>query len=278
MAIERMYRQAAEVNRDFGPIASLPPCFDYGVGGVWQGMSRHRFREFTNFSTAQERNRRVAEQLLSELDALLLSYCIKGCPQPCVNEERDVAGVPVTPLFEQFYYHFQGQIVVIVVSRKPTCPDGQGRIDAHNKYVITEDAFLARRDSLAARQKWELKRALLRKMKLPHILAGPRPMLVEEQEDISALTIADQQCGAVREKVLNLDWPGFRTLSPAASNASSSDGHSSQGEESESEALVSEAAARYVPPYRREGNTSPCRTGRGCYDKGCITPGQFSDW
>ena len=114
MAIERMYRQAAEVNRDFGPIATLPPCFDYGVGGVWQGMSRHRFREFTNFSTAQERNHRVAEQLLSELDALLLSHCIKGCPQPCANEERDVAGVPVTPLFEQFYYHFQGQIVVIV--------------------------------------------------------------------------------------------------------------------------------------------------------------------
>ena len=103
-------------------------------------------------------------------------------------------------------------------------------------------------------------------------------MLVEEQEDISALTIADQQCGAVREKVLNLDWPGFRTLTPAASNASSSDGHSSQGEESESEALVSEAAARYVPPYRRATDTSPRRTGRGCYDASSATPGQFSDW
>ena len=108
--------------------------------------------------------------------------------------------------------------------------------------------------------------------------ARRRVALASVRGNITCSGLADQQCGAVREKVLNLDWPGFRTLSPAASNASSSDGHSTQGEESESEALVSEAAARYVPPYRREGNTSPCRTGRGCYDKGCITPGQFSDW
>ena len=120
MAIERLFCQAAEVNKEFGPVATLPPCFDYGIGCVWQGMSCYRFREFTNFSTTQERNHRVAEQLLNELDTMLLSYCIKGCPQPCVNEERDVAGLPVTPLLEQFYYHFQGQIVVIVVSRKPT--------------------------------------------------------------------------------------------------------------------------------------------------------------
>ena len=31
MAIERMYRQAAEVNKEFGPVATLPPCFDYGI-------------------------------------------------------------------------------------------------------------------------------------------------------------------------------------------------------------------------------------------------------
>ena len=178
-------------------VALVPDYFNPDLDGEWQFMTEDEYEQYIDFSIEKFRLHHVAEFKLKQIEEAPLLYCIAGCSHDCTRKFSERGQLLAPALFNVYYLRVGVQLITIVVSCKPTEPAGDGYRDHGGRFVITEVAFGARKTSLVALQKWNLKRAVLRQFELPHIIAGPQPELHELQEDFDPAHFPDQQCGAV---------------------------------------------------------------------------------
>ena len=97
-------------------------------------------------------------------------------------------------------------------------PGGTGMVDADGQFIIDPAAFIRRRDSLVAANRWQLKRALLREMQLPHTAAaGAKPEVQERQESMKGAVFLSQGCSTRQPLMLNRKWPVFLRVDVSSS-------------------------------------------------------------
>ena len=201
MALHRFYKMAYDLDAGTeGTAAVIPVSYSPRDNAPYLGLSAADFEKYTDFSEAQLRQHRWAEQQLQAIDDAPLRYCVQGCLRPCFYFNRDKQGRSPTPRIEQLYLRVDDRTEVVLVSRKPTAY-GEGQLDYQNNFVITQAAFEKRRDSLVAVRKWELKREFLRKADLPVLAAGDRPVSREVQETLDHLILPEQLCGTERNVI-----------------------------------------------------------------------------
>ena len=217
MSLERLYRAAYDQNMRCGgtSVALVPDFFDPFMHGEWQLMTEAEYEQLINFTPEQLMLHRTAESNLREIDTAPLTYCMNGCLHDCTQLVGERGQLLPPALFRVYYLRAGGDLVKIVVSCKPSMPAGDGYCDHGGRFVITEAAFAARKASLVAKRRWELKLDLLQHADLPHIVAGRMPELREEQEYFDDDAFPDQQCGAVRVGIGSPMLADFMMIQPA---------------------------------------------------------------
>ena len=217
MSLERLYRAAYDQNMRCGgtSVALVPDFFDPFMHGEWQLMTEAEYEQLINFTPEQLMLHRTAESNLREIDTAPLTYCMNGCLHDCTQLVGERGQLLPPALFRVYYLRAGGDLVKIVVSCKPSMPAGDGYCDHGGRFIITEAAFAARKASLVAKRRWELKLDLLQHADLPHIVAGRMPELREEQEYFDDDVFPDQQCGAVGVGVNSQMLADFMRVQPA---------------------------------------------------------------
>ena len=208
---ERLYHAAFMRNcaSGHGDVATLPACFDLQAKGEWMYMNQEDFAKFTDFKTKDYQQHHTAEFKLAEIDNAPLRYCLEGCVKDCTKPVTDNNGIQHTSHVRQFFLRVGDEVHDIVVSMKPTAPGGTGVVDADGQFVIDSASFLRRCDSLVANKRWQLKRALLNELRLPHSAAGARPEVQERQESMKGAVFLSQGCSTQYPLMLNDKWPAF---------------------------------------------------------------------
>ena len=264
---ERLYRDGHRQNRGGVMVAMLPRCFDPAQPGVWQEMPERQYRHYTAFDGRALKKHCEAERQLAEIDDAELTYCQEGCSFDCTEPRTDADANEIAVLFRQYFLRIGGALHIILVSMKPTVPNGLGFVNNVGQFVISDEGFERRRQSMIAHKKWELQRLVLRAHNLPHIIAGPEPELMEPQEDANGASFIGQLCGRVRHELLNEAWPSFMTMRPASAASSASGTPSANNDDVAAAAGAEAAAAPPAPPRQEAADAVPllCRrmAGRG---------------
>lgn len=218
MEFERVCFLAKRLNELFQRDIELPGAYVATEKGPWQHMQARDFLASVRFTRRQYRLHHYVGRQMKLIADAPLRYCVLGCLQNCVQEHSPARST----LIEQYYIMVGDRTHVVRVSHRPTASTGEGVKDVNGHFVIPEVQFLQRRNSLVVSLKWALTRRLLKRCRMPHMMAGEKPVIVQRQENLRGLQLADQQCTSTRPPIFNDEWPGLDNIRSTVIRVSSS--------------------------------------------------------